>query len=337
MYPEGPRTLWLPDANIPYLTDPKHLFLFIAGILILLVGTGYTFILFSWQWLVRSPNWKLFWWTRYPKLNSFIEAYHAPYSYRHRYWTGLLLTVRVALYLVSALNRSGDPTIPLATTVFLIGFLLLLDKNVYKKSRVGLMESSIYFNILVFAVFSWYTVDTTSTTQKLQTALSYISTLMILAQLLSIIIYHSYQYTKLQFFFQKTTVYRNIKVSNLRFLQVRQRNEPESRNPIDPQITGRDIDIFQLMDHSQDTNNHQHRQPPTEPPNLVPTATVIDIPGPMEDQPPENKEHISLQSQNDPDNDQTAVTVGKEEQSQLQDQQVNQTSEDTVRLNQSLF
>ena len=57
----------------------------------------------------------------------------------------------------------------------------------------------------------------------------------------------------------------------------------------------------------------------------------------MEDQPPENEEHISLQSQNDPDNDQTAVTVGKEEQFQLQDQQVNQTSEDTVRLNQSLF
>ena len=48
-YPDGSsEMLWLPDATVKYLSG-KHIPLFIAAVLILLVGLVYTALLFSWQ------------------------------------------------------------------------------------------------------------------------------------------------------------------------------------------------------------------------------------------------------------------------------------------------
>lgn len=52
-YPNGTRRVWLPDAKVEYLSG-RHIPLFIVGIVILVVGTAYTFLLISWQWLLLS-------------------------------------------------------------------------------------------------------------------------------------------------------------------------------------------------------------------------------------------------------------------------------------------
>ena len=55
-YPDGSsRWLWLPDASVKYLSG-KHIPLFIAAVLILLIGLFYTVFLFSWQWLLCLPR-----------------------------------------------------------------------------------------------------------------------------------------------------------------------------------------------------------------------------------------------------------------------------------------
>ena len=123
-YPDGSKKMvWLPDATIGYLTS-KHAVLFITAILVLLVGFAYTILLFSWQWLVHCPR-KQVKWIRIQKLYLFLETYHAPYVPQHRYWTGLLLLVRVSVYLISASNPSGDPRVTLSSMVFLVGCLFL--------------------------------------------------------------------------------------------------------------------------------------------------------------------------------------------------------------------
>ena len=43
-YPDGPRRVWLPDAKVEYLSG-RHIPLFIVGIIILVVGVAYTFLL----------------------------------------------------------------------------------------------------------------------------------------------------------------------------------------------------------------------------------------------------------------------------------------------------
>ena len=51
-YPDHTEVVWLADASVKYFHG-KHIFLFIAAIVILLLGIAYTFLLISWQWLVR--------------------------------------------------------------------------------------------------------------------------------------------------------------------------------------------------------------------------------------------------------------------------------------------
>ena len=105
-YPDGSKeTVWLPDGNVKYFQG-KHAALVIVALFIILVGVPYTILLFLWQWIVRAPRWKVFRWTRNTKLNAFIAVYHVPYNGQYRYWTGLLLLVRVILYITASVTVS---------------------------------------------------------------------------------------------------------------------------------------------------------------------------------------------------------------------------------------
>ena len=195
-YPDGSREwLWLPDANIKYLSG-KHIPLYIVTILILLVGLFYTALLFLWQWLLYLPSWRIFKWTRDPKIQTFVETHHTPYSPKHRYWTGLLLIVRIILYIVATVNVSNNPTISLTAVIFTICFILglkaFIGSRLYRKWSIDVLETFFYLNILFYAVFTWYSLSNTGSNQK---AAAYTSVIITFIVLLFIILYHVYTYT----------------------------------------------------------------------------------------------------------------------------------------------
>ena len=108
-YPDGSKQfVWLPDANVQFL-EAKHVPLFLIAVLFTCVGLAYIIILFLWQWIQKIPITRTTSWIANAKFNSFICTYHLPYKANHRYWTGLLLLARVILYLVAAVDVSGDP------------------------------------------------------------------------------------------------------------------------------------------------------------------------------------------------------------------------------------
>ena len=117
--------VWLVDATIEYLSL-KHRILFVVAILVLVTGTVYTFLLFSWQWLLLYQDKWLFRWVRNQKLCQFLEPYHAPYTFKHRYWTGLLLLVRVILFTLLATNTSQDPYVSLVAISIAVSSLILI-------------------------------------------------------------------------------------------------------------------------------------------------------------------------------------------------------------------
>jgi predicted outer membrane repeat protein len=175
-YPDGSKSVvWLVDGSVQYLQG-KHIALVIAVVLIVLIGVPYTFFLFFWQWLIRIPKIKLNRWTR---LNSIITVYHAPYNDKHRYWSGLLLLVRVVLYITVALTVSSNPQIPLLMTVILVGGLLFhkgvigTGLRLYKRSSVDIVETIILLNLLLFAALSGYNFKSDS---RKETAIMYVST-----------------------------------------------------------------------------------------------------------------------------------------------------------------
>ena len=67
----------------------------------------------------------------------FIETYHAPFTAKHRYWTGLLLIARTILYLVAAANVSNDPQLAFSAIAFTMICILFLTAfiniRMYKK------------------------------------------------------------------------------------------------------------------------------------------------------------------------------------------------------------
>ena len=192
-YPDGSReTVWLPDGNVPYFQG-KHVALVLIALLIILVGVPYTILLFLWQWLVRAPEWKVFKWTRNTKLNAFISVHHAPYNSKYRYWTGLLLLVRVVLYITASVTVSADPQTSLLVTIILVGVMLSVSKfagvTVYKNLLIDILDTILYFNLLALSAFSWYRfkIDT-----EKQTAVAYTSTIITFILLVGVIIYHVY-------------------------------------------------------------------------------------------------------------------------------------------------
>ena len=184
--------VWLPDGNVKYF-QRKHIALVLMALLIILVGVPYTILLFLWQWIVRTPRWKVFEWTRNTKLNAFVSVYHVPYNSKYRYWTGLLLLIRVVLYITASVTVSADPQTSLLVTIFLVGGLYFIKDitgaRMYKKTFLNIVETVLYFNLLALSAFSWYRFKFDVT---MQTAVAYTSTIITLILLVGVTIYHMY-------------------------------------------------------------------------------------------------------------------------------------------------
>ena len=208
VYPDGShRRVWLPDATVDYLKG-KHIVLFAIALLILLASVVYTGLLFSWQWLLLSQDKCIIlkWLTKSQKLCHFIEPYHAPYTFEQRYWTGLLLFVRVILYVISAVNLTGDPQVSLISVVIVVSLLpvlkSILAKMTYKEKPVDVMETMTYVNIISFAAVTLKTGTT-----KEQTIVAYTSVLITMICLLIVILFHLYRFSGLLSVMKKTKVF----------------------------------------------------------------------------------------------------------------------------------
>ena len=109
----------------------------------------------------------------------------------YRYWTGLLLLVRVVLYITASVTVSSDPQTSLLVTIFLVSGLFLIKEitgvRVYGISFVNIVETGLYVNLLALSAFSWYRFKTDI---RKQTAVAYTSTIAAFILLVGVIICH---------------------------------------------------------------------------------------------------------------------------------------------------
>ena len=165
--------------------------------IIFILGVPYTALIFSWQWLLRYQDKAICKWMRYQKLQHSSEPYFAPYTMKYRYWTGLLLLVRILLFSISALNFSRDPWQELLSTIFVVGFLTLVKgviaKRIYTEWPIDVLETVMYFDLVAFATFVWYTLDSGGN----QTIFAYTSVMITFILLLAVVAFHALRYTRL--------------------------------------------------------------------------------------------------------------------------------------------
>ena len=191
-YPDGSQvTVWLSDGNITYLTS-KHIPLFITALIALLFFFfPYTFLLLLGQCLSPLSNFKGFNWLNNTKFKSFMDAYHAPYTPKCRYWTGLLLLVRLGLFLAFAFNALGESSVNLllisSTTLGLAMWYILVDR-VYSNWYLNTLEFSFIFNLGILSVATLYIGGTGGS----QAAATYLSVSIAFTTFLGILFYHIY-------------------------------------------------------------------------------------------------------------------------------------------------
>ena len=157
------------------------------------------------------PNMEDFKWSRDQKSQIFIETHHAPFTPKHRYWPGLLFIVHAILYLVATINVSNDPQLVLSTIVFTVSGIHLIafvDIKMYRKLFASILETFFCLNILSFAIFTWYSLNSTNINQK---AVAYTSVITTFIVLLLIIFYRVYTYTTIFSKVRKTSPLRMIK------------------------------------------------------------------------------------------------------------------------------
>ena len=252
-YPDGSdHWVWLPDATIPYLRG-KHIALFVIATFIILVGVIYTALLLFWQLLLKHQDKKALMWTKHQKLCLFIEPYHAPYTFEQRYWTGLLLLARVLVYVVSAINVTGDPRVALVSTVIVVSSLpvmkAIMERKIYKNWLIGFIEMIMHINIIGFTAFTWYTFDA----KKNQAIVAYTSVMLTFILLLAVLVFHIFQYTGLlstiHMITKKLLTFKNNCTATYGHWHVRLPNNEHS----EPLVTESSVEIPKFLESPEST------------------------------------------------------------------------------------
>ena len=181
-------SVWLLDANVHYLHG-KHVILFITSLLVGLVVVLYALILTSIQCLRRAPNNRMCGWVL--RLKPLLDAYTGPYKDKYQFWTGLLLLVRIFLFTSFSLNYENDPTVNFTLIICVCAILIAIQPGIYRHQFVGLLESSMYVNLILFSVIMMFSVGSYS---KYKTIAAYVFGGWALLTFLGIITSHAYKY-----------------------------------------------------------------------------------------------------------------------------------------------
>jgi predicted outer membrane repeat protein len=146
-----PMSVWLKDANIPYLQS-KHLVLTVVTSLVLIfLFLPYTLLLLLGHQVYRYSGKKYLRW--FNNIKPLLDAYYAPYKIHTRFWTGFLLLIRCALYVVFSFNSLGatqDSLLAVIITFTAVGFAMGFI-GIYKSLGVNILEASTYLNLVVLS------------------------------------------------------------------------------------------------------------------------------------------------------------------------------------------
>ena len=151
------KYVWLYDGNVDY-GEGKHIPLLVAAVAILLMlSIPYVLMLLLIQCLRSVSSSQVCSWV--PRLTPLLDAYAGPYKFKYPFWTGFLLLVRSALFLVFAFNYVVEPSLNLMAIVIASLFVLTLACSlggVYRKWPLDILESSFILNLGVSAAATLY-------------------------------------------------------------------------------------------------------------------------------------------------------------------------------------
>ena len=197
--------VWLADGTVLY-AQGEHAWLLVAGIIVTVAFLiPYTLILLLAPWIQAKSHWNVFSWIN--KLKPFLDAYQAPFKDQYCYWPGVLLMVRVVLYLVFIINEGNDYNANLLTIALVLSCYVFITSrlSVYKYWPLSILESYFLINLIFLSCTLLYIKDSPSNSSdgvKILISSGGIS----LFVLLCIIIYHLYVQLRGQSFLKYVSI-----------------------------------------------------------------------------------------------------------------------------------
>ena len=196
-FPDGDNRVWLRDGNLSFARG-KHLALFLFALFVFVIFLiPYILLLLFGQWLPLLPHWKILSWGNSPKLRFFLDSYHAPYKNQHRYWTGLLLLLRIVISIVYSIAKVNNPSYSNQLFVIVLSIQVVVlavlawgwtVRGVYKNWVLDTLESSFFINLaLVFFVVHHIQLSGGDITTVVYTSVS-----IALVTFAGIVSYHAY-------------------------------------------------------------------------------------------------------------------------------------------------
>ncbi len=186
---------WLLDGNV-VMASGRHI-----PLLVIALAFGVFFIIpftlmliFAQCIQAQSGSW-LFErrWIR--NIIPLLDAYQIPYNSNTRYWTGLLLVVRVVLFLAFAVNVLGDPKVNLLITTIMVISLLTLNVNLgyaYKSRLLNLIESSFILNLGMLSLWSGFIAKDSTKSFESQLIVTSLMVGLAFVKFILVVSYHVY-------------------------------------------------------------------------------------------------------------------------------------------------
>ena len=193
--------MWLYDAKIPFL-EGRHIPLFLIALLFLIFFIlPYTLLLVFGQCLQAKSNLKIFSWVNRPTFKYFLDNYHAPYQNSHRYWTGLMLLVRIMLLIAFACDIPNDPSqymLAIITVVVCVQswWLILGVSGVYKRQWVGILDATFILNLIIVSAATSYCYGQQWCADGRQSVIGYTSLGVAFLTFIGILTYHFHMQVK---------------------------------------------------------------------------------------------------------------------------------------------
>ena len=181
---------WALDGNIPYLDAQRHLVLFVIAIVFVMLLLPFSMSLLCIRRLYSLSNYcKVFLWII--KLKPFFDTYTGPYKDNTKFWTGLLLLVRLVLLIVHTLDYKSN-TIPyyivIAVCLFLLTLMVLLH-GVYQARHLNILECFFLLNICLVFLINTYERGS----EMWVSAVSHLLVSLVFLVFIGILAYHTYR------------------------------------------------------------------------------------------------------------------------------------------------
>ena len=183
------QRVWVYDGNLDYLSI-KHLPLFVIALVFLIfLYIPFTLFLTFGHFLQHFPLTKRMKWAHNTYITAILDTYHAPYTKKHRYWTGLGLLLRCCLFTIFGTSYS------IQNNFFwiIIGIIAILiirltsGGRVYRKKLIDILDLFNMFNLIILMVVLY---------KKIYCKALTISISLSFAAFLGSVMYHIHRETK---------------------------------------------------------------------------------------------------------------------------------------------